>query len=142
MKTALRVLLGALIGTAVLWASLYLYGLMAVWSPFPNPWWAHRYTVVAITSKAIAFIPCVIVLGFIFIRLFPTRSAFYSAVTMTLVLLFAYSDALRHPEQLGPTLRLTWEMLVVFLLGPAMVVYVLRSLRSNHRVWTPPSSEK
>jgi len=137
MKIALRLLLGGLLGTAVLWASLYLYGLLAVWSLFPNPWWAHRYTAVAITSKALAFIPCVIALGFIFSKLFPTRATLYSAVTMTLVFLVAYSDTLLHPETIGPTLRLTWEMLVVFLFGPVLVVYVLRSSRSNNR-WSGP----
>jgi hypothetical protein len=137
MKSALRVLFAAIVGTLVLWASLYLLGLLAVWSPWPNPWWAHRYTVVAITSKAVAFLPCVALLGILFAKLFPTRPVLYALVTMTLVLVVAYADTLVHPELVGPTLRLTWEMLVVFLLGPPVVVYVLGSLRSNNR-WRGP----
>jgi hypothetical protein len=137
MKSALRVLLGAVVGTLVLWAALYLLGLLAVWSPWPDPWWAHRYTVVAITSKAIAFLPCVALLGLFFAKLFPSRPALYAMVTMTLVLVVACADTLLHPELIGATLRLTWEMLVVFLLGPPIVVYLLGSLRSNNR-WSGP----
>jgi len=137
MKTALRVLLGAVCGTVFLWASLYIYGLLALWSPFPNSWWAHRFTLVAITSKAIAFIPSAIVLGYIFTKLFHTRTVLYSAITTTLVLLVAYGDTLRDPKLIWPTLRLTWELDVLVLLGPVIVVHVIGSLRSNNR-WRGP----
>jgi hypothetical protein len=136
MKTALRVLVGALVGTAVLWTAAYLYGLLAVWTLWPDPWWAHRYSAVSMMSKALAFLPGVFLLGFIFTRLFRTRPVLFAAVTMSLVLLVAYADMFRNPALMAPMLRLTWEMLVSFLLGPPLVVYLMSQLRNNR--WRGP----
>jgi len=137
MKTALRVLLGAVLGTLVLWLSVSAYGLLAVWSPWSVEWWKHHYEVVSVTSKALAFAPGLIILGVIFASLFKARAVLWSLVAMLLVLLVAYADTLLHPEQIGPTLRITWSLFVPFLIGPPLIVYFVSRLRSNNR-WRVP----
>jgi len=121
----------------VLWAALYLYGLLAVWLLSPDLWWTHRYSIVSLTSKALAFLPCIFVLGFVFRKLFRTRPVLFAVVTMLLVLLVAYADMFRNPELIAPTLRLSWDLLVSFIVGPPLVVYFMSQMRSNNR-WRGP----
>jgi hypothetical protein len=137
MKTALRVILGAGVGSLVLWVSVYFYGLLAVWSPWPTWWWKTHYGLVTTTSKALALAPGVIVLGLFFLKLFKRRPILWALVVMGITLTFALADTVRTPELLLPTLRLTWELWVTFLVGPAAFVCLLPLLRSNQRLERP-----
>jgi hypothetical protein len=137
MQSALLVLIGAALGTLVLWFSVYLYGLLAVWSPWSVEWWKHHFALVSATSKALAFIPGIVVLGAVFAKLFRTRAVLWSLVAMLITLLVAYADTFLTPELIGPTLRTTWGLFAPFLIGPPLIVYLLRRLRSNNR-WRGP----
>jgi hypothetical protein len=133
MKMAFRVLVGASLGTLVLWVSIYFYGLLAVWSPWSNWWWAHHPALVSSTSKILAFVPCVIALGVIFTKLFKTLPILSAFVAMGLAMLIAFAETLRTPELLLPTVRMNWEWFAPFMVGPPLTVYVLNRLRSNNR---------
>src|SRR5215469_8927630 len=108
MKTALLVLVGAVLGTLVLWFSVYFYGLLAVWSPWSVEWWKHHFAVVSATSKALAFVPGIVVLGVIFATLFRTRAVLWALVAMLITLVVAYAGTFSTPELIVPTLRTTW----------------------------------
>jgi hypothetical protein len=137
MKMALHILLGAVLGTLLLWVSVYFYGLLAGWSPWSTWWWAHHPTLVSGTSKVLAFAPFVIVLGVVFSRLFRARPILSALIAMTIVMVIAYADALRSPQLLTASLRTTWQMFAPFLVGPPLVVYLLGRLRSNQRLERP-----
>ena len=137
MSIALRLLLGVVIGTLALWIALYFYGLLAVWSPWPRGWWLHDFSLVSVTSRILAWIPFVIVLGFIFVRLFKVRPTACALVAMTLTILIALGDTLSDPELLRSTLPFLSQFLVPFLVGPPLIVYILSRLRSNQRLERP-----
>ena len=130
-------MLGVFLGTAVLWASVTLYGLLAAWAPWPVEWWRHHPQAVFLGSKVIALTPGVFILGFLLDKLFKVRPVLNAVVSMALTLLVACADTFRTPELIGPMIRLTWPLDVTFLVGPPFVVYLLNEMRSNKRLERP-----
>ena len=137
MGFALRVLFGVVLGWGAIWLGIHLYGLLAVWSPWPNTWWAHHPRFVLISSAFLAALPLVIVLGLVFSRLFRHRALLGAAVAMTISLAVAVSDALTDPKDIGATLGSTWQIFAPFLVGPPVIALLLTRRRSNNR-WSGP----
>jgi F0F1-type ATP synthase assembly protein I len=127
------VLLGAVIGFVFVWVAVTFYGLLAVWSPYSIGWWKHHIRAVMIGSQLLAVIPCVVILGLLLNRLYKTRPVLSAATSMSVVILAIYADTLWTPDLVGPTIRLTWNLFLPFLIGPPLVVYLMRTVRSNSR---------
>ena len=137
MGFALRVLFGTVLGWGAMWIGIYLYGLLAIWSPWPNTWWAHHPRFVLISSAFLAALPLVIVLGWAFSRLFRHRALLGAVVTMTISFVVAVSDAFTGLKDIGGTLGSTWQIFCPFLVGPPVVALLLTRWRSNNR-WRGP----
>jgi len=117
-----RIHFGALLGLALMWVAVDIYGFLAVWSPWPRMWWKYHFTLIEVSSFAIAIAPCVIVLGVLLanpFKRFPVSSAFAST---TISFLIAVASTLNDPQLVVPTLRLGWDLFASFLLGPPAVV--------------------
>jgi hypothetical protein len=133
-----RLALGAILGAAVLWACISLWGLLAVWiSPWSIAWWRHHPRIVTIGREVLAVAPGVGALGLCFGRLYRWRPVVSALISMSIAIPVIYSDALRTPELMGPALRLTWGFSLSFFVGPALIVYLLPVVRSNNR-WRGP----
>ena len=133
MRAFVRILVGGLIAAVVLWVAVALFGLLAIWSPWPRSWWAHHATWVIGGSEALALLPLVITLGYFLRMLFKQNAALSALASTVLAIAVAYADVFRQPELFGPTFRLTWTLFLSFLIGPPLVVLVLTWRRSNSR---------
>jgi hypothetical protein len=127
------VLLGAVLGFVFIWLAVTFYGLLAVWSPYSMGWWKHHIRAVMIGSQLLAVIPCVVLLGLLLNRVYKARPVLCSAMSMSVVLLAIYADTLWTPDLVGPTIRLTWNLFLPFLIGPPLVVFLMRTARTNSR---------
>lgn len=138
-----RVLLGAVLGSVFVRFSITVLGLLAVWSPYSIGWWKHHARAVMLGSKLLAVIPCVVLLGLLLDRLYKARPVLSASISMSVVLLAIYANAMRTPELLGSAIRTTWDLFLPFLVGPPLVVYLMRVARSNKRsrdsLFEPPS---
>jgi hypothetical protein len=133
MMPFVRVLLGALIALVTLGASVFFYGFLAAWSPFPQTWWIHHMSWVTFASVALTVVPCVVVLGLILSKVYkqyPVRSAF---VSTTIALLVAFAGSFTDPQHLASGIGWTFGYFGPFLVGPPLVVLLLHRLRSNNR---------
>src|SRR5215813_6603694 len=115
MKTALRVLLGAILGVLAWVVSFFLFNLLFVWSGwwFPSLRKDHLEAVIN-TSQILAVTPCVIALAVVFRRMFRARRTLWAIVAMSSALLFISAITQFPPG--------SWGFVVLpFLLGPAFV---------------------
>jgi hypothetical protein len=133
-----RLLLGTFAGVVVLWASSTFDVALYLWLLSAMPWWwEHHLRLVSVASEMLAVVPCVVGLGLMFGRVYSSRPVLCALASMALALLVAFAETLRTPERVGPTIRLTWEFFLPFLVGPALIVYLARFVRSNRR-WSGP----
>ena len=132
MGSFVRILLGGLIATVALWAAVVLHGLLLVWCP--RSWWAHHAAWVIDGFRALVLLPLVVVPGYI-LRLLFKQDALLNTLVSTLIALVA--AFIWDPVSFGPALRVTWRLFVPFLIGPPLVVLVMRCRRSNSR-WSGP----
>ena len=133
-----RLLLGTFAGVVVLWASATFNVALYLWSLSAVPWWwEHHFRLVSVASETLVVVPCVVGLGLMFGRLYRSRPVLCAFASMALALLVPFAETLRTPERVGPTIRLTWEFFLPFLIGPALIVYLARYARSDKR-WSGP----
>jgi hypothetical protein len=129
-----RILVGAILGAAVVWGCVTLWGLFSVWfSPWSVEWWRHHVQVALIGREILAVVPCVVGLGLAFRKLYRSRPVLSALASMAVALPVAYADVFSTPDLIGPLIRLTWGVLLSFLVGPALIVYVGGAVRSNNR---------
>ena len=104
-----------------------------MWSPYSIGWWKHHARAVMLGSKLLAVIPCVVLLGLLLDRLYKARPVLSASISMSVVLLAIYANAMQTPELLGSAIRTTWDLFLPFLVGPPLVVHLMRVARSNKR---------
>ena len=137
MKPTARFLLGVLVGAAGVWGASILLSLLAIWSPWPHAWWSNHFFVAVIESEVIVLLPTVVVLAFLFSRIYRTRPALSAFLSMTVAVVITSFDTLRHPDQIAVTARITWGFFVPLLLGPPVLICLGSLMRSNNR-WRGP----
>ena len=130
MKMMLRVFLGAILGILAWVISFYVSESLVVSSAWPASLRLHHSDLVANTSTILVVIPCVVALGGIFRRMFSSHRTLCAIAAMS-VALVAESAGTRFPP--GP-----WALVVLpFLLGPAVVAYLLDLSRFDSRSSRP-----
>jgi polyferredoxin len=137
LKQALLVLLGAALAYLGIGAAIWLYGVLAVWSPFPATWWARHDGVVRYGSEALALIPSVVLVAYLLSRLFKRHAVISSVCAVALALAVSLSDALVQPHVDWKTLQGIWHLFLPFLILPPVIVFWLAKRRSNNR-WRGP----
>lgn len=137
MKQALLVLLGAAVVYLAICAAVWLYGVLAVWSPFPATWWARHAGVVRYGSEALALTPWVILLAYLLSRLFKRHAVISSLCAVALALAVSLSDAFVQPHMDWKLLQGIWHLFLPFLILPPVIVFWLVKWRSNNR-WRGP----
>ena len=137
MKQALLVLLGAAVAYLGICAAIWLYGLLAVWSPFPAAWWARHGDVVRYGSEALALIPSVVLVAYLLSRLFKQHAVISSVCAIAIALAVSLSDAFVQPHIDWETLQGIWHLFLPFLIVPPVIVSWFVKRRSNNR-WRGP----
>ena len=132
-----RILLGTLITIVILWASVALYGLLAVWSPFPRTWWIHHMSWVTVGSITLTVLPCIVVLGVTLSKVYRQRAVTCALASSTIALLVAFASSWGEPQEFASEPGWTLGYFGPFLFGPPLVVLILQRLRSNNR-WSGP----
>ena len=128
-----RILCGALIAYAFVWAAQFPIGLLAIWSPFPHSWWVDYPRWIILGSEALITVPGVIGLGFLLSKLYKRGALVSAFASVTLAVLLAYSDFFTDLKVLADT----WQFSTPWLVGPPLATAVFDRLRSNNR-WRGP----
>jgi hypothetical protein len=136
MKRVSLVLIGAGLGWLAMALSVYAFGLLAVWSPFPLGLWKSHGPLVIRLSALLTSIPFALLLALVLRRLFSAPSrVLFSSLSMLIAFLVAYADTFRgaHPFQ---DLGVTAELSIPFLLGVPALVYLLENRRGLTNAWS------
>src|ERR1700753_1122018 len=86
MKSALRIILAAVLGVLAWVVMFFLFSFLVVWSAWPHSLRVQHPDVVLNTSRILAITPCVIGLGVACSRLFRTQQTLHSIAAMTIAL--------------------------------------------------------
>jgi len=129
MHATLRILMGATLGYIALIADVWLYGLLAVHSPFSLMWWARYPQLVSVSSAFLAALPLVLALGWVMSRLFARHTYYFALVAMLIAVAVAFSDAFLSPTGVLADLRETWPVFIPFLIGAPMVAMLMVNIR-------------
>jgi hypothetical protein len=131
MLLFVRILLAILISVGAIWASVALYGVVVVWSPFPTEWWIHHSSWVSFGSKTLAVFPSVAVLGFVLWKIFKERAVLYSLLSTAVALAISLASSIGEPLPTGSVLSGMIGVFGSLLFGPPLLVLLLGRLRSN-----------
>ena len=133
MSDFVRILCGAVIAYAFVWAAHLPIGLLAIWSPFPHSWWVDHPRWIIFGSEALITVPGVIGLGFFLSKLYKRRALVSAFASVTVAVLLAYSDFFTDWNVFADT----WRFSAPWLVGPPLATAVFDRLRSNNR-WRGP----
>ncbi len=117
--------------------AVWIFGLLAVYSPFSLAMWKAHGSLVIYTSQMISFVPIALVLGVILWRLFSSRRVLDAFLSVMIALLVSFADALDDPSAALGVLKEMPQFWMTYLLGVPTVVYVIERLRSNYRLEQP-----
>jgi hypothetical protein len=117
------------LASVLLWGAVALYGVLAVWSPWPTTWWAHHVRWVTLGSQLIVLVPCILGLGLALFALYKQHAVLSAAVSMGIAFVVAFASSVTDPESLGSG----WAFFAPYFIGPPFMVYILGRLRSNNR---------
>jgi len=131
LKRVLLILVGTLLGLGTMYVALAIFGLLAVWSPFPVSWWRAHPAIVRTCSEAVVVVPCVGALGYTFLKLFRTHAVANAFASMTAVLLLGLSGVITQSGGFLAGLRISWHLFVPFLIGPPFVAYLFLTMRTR-----------
>ena len=96
--------------------------------------WKYHPILVTVGFEALAFLPFVVLIGYLLSRLHARRPIADSLGSVGLATAIFLNGPLTDPKTLMPTLRLTWEVILLFLVGPILVVAASRARPSNYRL--------
>ena len=114
MKMTLRVILGALVGVLGWALAFFVSGALTVAPIWPHTFRKHHFALIGPLSQIVVVIPCVVVLGILFRRMFGSHRTSCAIAAMAVALL-AESLATMFPP--GSVVF----VVLPFLLGPAAV---------------------
>jgi hypothetical protein len=117
-----------------MWVSVLLFGILAVRSPFPITWWKTHPYLVILGSEAIAYLPCVLLLGVILGKMFDASPVRNSLLVTAIALAVAFAGSLDDPKVLLATLRESPEFAASFLIGVPVVAFLVSRMWSNNRL--------
>jgi hypothetical protein len=137
MKRLGRILIGAVLALAGMTLALWVFAVLAIYSPFPLATWRTHSSFVLYASEVISFVPIVLLLGFVLWKLFPVRPTLDASLSMILALPVSVAGAWDTPRALYGTLMAMPQFWVTFTLGVPAFVYILARLRSNYRLERP-----
>jgi hypothetical protein len=123
-----QILAGTLLALVLMWAATLIYGLLQFWSLGHPLWWKFSPSLVDTASEIAAFGPCLLLLGFLLTKLYRGFSVTSAFASMAIALLLTVADSLDEPQLILSMVRLTWPMLLTFLVGPPTIVFALGRL--------------
>jgi hypothetical protein len=131
------VLVGAALGVLLMWVAVTIFGLLAVWSPFPSELWKTHSLAVTFGSEAIAFLPMAVLLGYFLAKLFATSRVANALISATLALAVccvgSFSDSTSFVDRLLEVPALTISLILV----TPVAVRAFERMRSNYRLERP-----
>jgi hypothetical protein len=140
MRVLGRLAIGAVLAFAALWLSAYAYGLIV--RSVRLGWW-QAHIGILYTVEILTFIPFVVALAFLLLRLF-RQNAVASTFACTLVgvaaaLLPTVVNAYRQ-DALWLTLRANAEFILMFVLGAPLIVLAIQRWRAAAGKGTLPGA--
>jgi hypothetical protein len=137
MKRLGLVLVGAALALGGMALTVWIFGVLAISSPFSLATWKAHGPLVIYTSEVFSFAPVALLLGVILWRLFSSRRVLDAFLSVMLALLVSSVGALDDPRAALGVLVEMPQFWATFLLGVPGVVYILERLRSNYRLERP-----
>ena len=117
--------------------AVFIFGLLAVWSPFPLSLWKTHIRAVTYASEAIAYLPMVMLLAFLLTKLFTSSRALNALLSMTLTLLACSAGSLFEPGSFLIALAEPPALTISLLLAVPIAVGAIERLQSNYRLERP-----
>ena len=131
MKRFGLVVLGAALTLVAMGLAAWLFGQLAIYSPFSWVLWKFQGPLVIYGSEFISIVPIALVLSVILWRLFSSRRVLNAFFSVSIALLVGLAGALDDPNALQGFLKEMPQFWMTYLLGVPAVVSLLERLRSN-----------
>ena len=110
-------------------AAVWVFSLLAVYSPFsPGVWKSHPHVVVYV-SEAFSYIPFAVLLGLILWRLFPSARVLNALLSVAIATLIGVAPAVADLRAALDNLVALPEFSITYLVGVPAVVYALERRR-------------
>ena len=142
MHTATKYIVGSVCALALLSLAVTIYGLAAAYLPVPREWWRDYSTAIIVGTELISFLPIAIVGALASRKFFKQRSVLWSFLCFLTAFVFSFGSlAWESTELLGPSIRLSLEFILIFVIGvPAIIFLFERRYANNSLVPTPETT--